>query len=224
MMPKINRDAYNNTTYGSGFKPFCAGAYVGRIQAVRTSWEEMDWDAGRRTQRTAESEQAVMFVFDIAEGEFEGEFSRDFYMKNGSVDPDKDFLHWVRYSWALDPKTGEYKDLVRFDDALKASNPGFDPEPAFDADRWELYVGKLFGFVADGTVRTNDQGYDTWRTNVKPWKVCSADDIREGKHAEPRITDKRTKVAEPITLTPDDGYFAGGSTVSAGAYDDIPFM
>lgn len=218
MMPKINRDAYNNTTYGSGFKPFCAGAYVGRIQAVRTSWEEMDWEVGQRVQRAAATDNAVMLVFDVAEGEFAGEFSRDFYMKNGGIDPDKDFMHWVKYSWA------DLRDLKRFDDALKASNPGFDPAAAFDADRWELYVGKLFGFVADGTVRTNDQGYDTWRTNVKPWKVCSADDIRNGKHAEPRITDKRTKVAEPIKLTPDDGYFAGASTAPAGAYDDIPFM
>ena len=201
-MPKINRDEYNAASVGGSFKEFCPGAYIGRIQAVRTEWEEMDWSMRERVTKTAETDKAVMFIFDIAEGEFAGEFSRDFYFVGGKLDETKDFMHRVKYSW------NDLRDLKRFDDALKASNPGFDPEAAFDADKWELYVGKLFGFVADGTHVTKDNGFDGWRNvHVKDWKVYSVDDIRDGKHDEPRITDKRVK-QEPA---------------QADTYSDVPF-
>lgn len=207
-MPKIDKTEYENAKYGNGggFKPYTAGAYVGVIQAIRTSWEEMDWSVGKRVTKTADDDSAVLIVFDVAEGDCAGEFSRDFYMgADGQLDPRKDFMHSVVYSWA------DLRDLRRFDDALTASNPGFDVQAAFAADKWELYVGRKFGYVADGTVSTNERGYDQWRVRVKPWKVCSVEDIHNGNHAEPRVTDKRTKAADDAA---DD----------TTAYDaDIPF-
>ena len=158
-MPKINRDEYNAAALDGGtFKEFCPGAYVGKIMAVRTEFDEYDFERREVVTRTADSDSAVMFVYDIAEGEFAGEFSRDYYASEN-----KDFLHRVRYSWE------NLRDLKRFDIALKESNPGFNPEAAFDADNWDAYVGKLFGFVADGTHYTKDNGFDGWKNiNVKP--------------------------------------------------------
>lgn len=203
-MPKINRDEYNSTSISGGtFKEFCPGAYVGRITAVRTEFEEYDFERGGVVDKSADKDKAVMFVFDIAEGEFAGEFSRDYY-----ADERKDFMHRVKYSWA------DLRDLKRFDTALKESNRGFDPEAAFDADNWQAYVGKLFGFVADGTRVTKDNGFDAWRNiNVKPWKIYSVEDIRNGNHAEPRITDKRVKI---------EGARADAKP-AADLYADIPF-
>lgn len=186
-MPKINRAEYNNAKYGDSFKQVTPGAYIVQIQAVRTSWDDMDWEQRKRREFSADTDQCVMFVYDIAEGELAGEYSRDFYMDGrGDLDSSKDFMHWVKYSW------DDLKNLKRFDDALRASNPGFDPEAAFDADRWELYVGKKFGVVIDGTVVTSERGYDQWRLRVKPWKVRSIEQIHDGDYPEPYITDKRT--------------------------------
>ena len=99
-------------------------------------------------------------------------------------------------------------------DCFTASNPGFDALAAFEADKWPLFVGKLFGVVLNGTVRTNERGYDQWslRTSTKPYTV---DDIRNGNHAEPRITDKRTQVAAQPSTTP--------AAAAPSYYDDIPF-
>ena len=195
-MPKIDHAEYEAATIGGDFKEFCPGAYVVRIQAVRTSWEEMDWGIRERVERTSDEEKAVLLIWDVAEGEFEGEFSRGFYLDGGEPDQRKDFMHQVLYTW------DDLGDLRQFNDALEKSNPGFDPMAAFEADRWDMYIGKQFGIVVDGTHYTKENGYDGWKTRAKHWKVYSVDDIRSGKHAEPYITDKRTNKDE----APADNY------------------
>lgn len=199
-MPKIDRNEYNSAqeSQGGGFKQLVPGAYVVRIQAVRTEW----YDNWNKVDKRADQERMVWFVFDIAEGEFAGEFSRDFYMRDGRLDPNKDFMHQAAYGWYNLGK------LKLFDRVLRESNPGFDPEAAFDADRWELYVGKCFGVVLNGTVTTNDNGYDQWR--LRAGDIISVQDVRTGNHQEPKVTDKRTKVE---TAQPASG----------GYMDDVPF-
>lgn len=215
-----------------GFKQLEPGAYVAVVQDFRTRWTERNFDTGLNDEFTTimvdpstgavtGSTPALMLLFDIAEGEFAGEFSRDYYMDGIKPKPDKEFLHRWRFYWG---------DLTNEKDAAKAkyvleqftaSNPGFDALAAFSADRWELFIGKKFGIVLNGTVKTNDRGYDQW--NLRPSaKIYSIQDIYNGDHAEPRITDKRTKVATAESSTPS----AGGQDEQApvGVYDDIPFM
>lgn len=202
-MPKIDMKEYNATDTAGGFKQLVPGAYVVAIQAVRTEFEEMDWDLGDRVKRSADKDRAVMFVFDIAEGDFLGEFSRDFYLGvDGKLDERKDWMHSVKYDWS------DMRSFKRFNQALEESNPGFDTMAAFQADRWDMYVGKKFGLVLNGTVSTNDRGYDSWRLRAGKG-IYTVDDIHDGRTPEPRIQDKRVKENAPEPTA---------------VYDDIPFI
>ena len=197
-MPKIDMEEYNAASVG-GFKQLVPGRYVVIIQAVRKEFEEMDWDLGARVTKTVD-DKCVMFPFDIAEGPFCGEFSRDFYIgADGKLDTKKDWMHEVKYHW------DNIEDFKKFNQVLEASNPGFDVMAAFQADRWDMYVGKKFGLVLNGTVTTNDRGYDTWR--LRPGRgIYTVDEVRDGETPEPRITDKRVKLPEPTStyLSDDD--------------------
>ena len=189
-MPKIDMEAYESASSGS-FKQLTPGAYVVAIMQVLDEFEEMDWDVRERVTRTAEKDQAVMFVFDIAEGEFCGEFSRDYYMEDGKPAPNKTWMHQFKYSWAPE----SMRDFKRFNEVLEDSNPGFNVLAALEADKWDMFVGKKFGIVLNGTVSTNDNGYDKW--TLRPgWRVFTVDAVRDGKTPAPRITDKRTPVPE----------------------------
>lgn len=198
-MPKIDMEAYESA--GGGFKQLLPGAYVATVMQVVTEFEEMDWDLRERVTRTADNDQAVMFVFDIAEGEFCGEFSRDYYMEDGKPAANKTWMHQFKYSWAPE----SMRDFKRFNQVLEDSNPGFNVMAAFQADRWDMYVGKKFGIVLNGTVSTNDNGYDKW--TLRPgWRTYTVDEVRDGKTPAPRITDRRTPVpeAEEPESTPYD--------------------
>ena len=198
-MPKIDMQEYEAASSGS-FKQLTPGSYVVSIMQVLDEFEEMDWDLHERVTRTAEKDKAVMFVFDIDEGEFAGEFSRDFYMEDGKPAANKTWMHQMRYSW------DNMADFKRFNMVLEESNPGFDPLAAVQADKWQLFVGKKFGLVLNGTVSTSDNGYDKW--TLRPgWKPYSVEDVRNGSTPAPRIKDKRTQ--EPA--------------LSTDYYDDIPY-
>ena len=197
-MPKIDMNAYESATETSGSggsRPtFTAGAYVLRIQAVRTAWET------RNGLQRAEDRKCVRIVFDVAEGDCAYMMSDDdFY-----AGEDNDFKHSCWLSWK---NMGFLKRIMR---VLAESNPGFDPMAAFQADRWDLFVGKLFGAVVDGEVDTNDRGYDRWR-NLSVGEWCTVADIRSGNHREPRIQDNRTAQA-PASYGASDPYSA-----------DVPF-
>lgn len=204
-MPKIDMAEYNATDASTGgFKQLVPGAYVVTIQAVRTQFEEMDWNIGERVLRDYDTDNCVLFVFDIAEGEFTGEFSREFYLGlDGKLDTRKDFLHSVKYDWS------DLRSFKKFNQVIEDSNPGFNVMAAFNADKWDMYVGKQFGLVLNGTVSTNDRGYDTWKLRVGRG-IYTVDDVHDGKTPEPRITDKRTPVAPSTAATADQ-------------YCDVPF-
>lgn len=188
-MPRIDNAAYEQAEerQAGGFQQPTPGAYELRIQTVRTQWEEMDFQAGLHVPKNADGENAVLFVYDIDAGEFAGEYSREFYMSGDRLDPNKDFMHQVKYTW------GDLGRLKLFNRVLAACNPGFDPLAAMQADQWQMFVGKRFGAVLNGTVTTNDNGFDNWK--LRCGDIVTVEDVRTGNHAEPKITDKRKKGA-----------------------------
>ena len=107
---------------------------------------------------------------------------------------------------------GAFKGNIQ---ALDESNPGFDALAAFQADRWELFIGKKVGIVVgEEEYRGND---GTVKTRLGFPRLKSIQDIRAGKF----------KVPEPKKLKDDEqGYNAAPAKadVSESVYDeDIPF-
>lgn len=178
-MPKIDIDEYNAASEPSAFEQITPGAYVAKVQKILTEGKSLygAW--------TSDEKQYVVVLFDIAEGKFAGEYSRDFYA-------DKDWLHCDYLSWK---NIGFLKKKLN---AFTNSNPGFDALAAFQADKWEMFVGKLFGVVLDGEVSTNDYGNDRWK--LKVGDVIDAQTVRDGKAREPKITDNRLKFEESKPL------------------------
>lgn len=214
-MPAFNN--YNNVqgNFSEGFKQLEPGGYVVRVQAVRTEWTERDYQSGLDRDCSTRNDAAVMLVFDIADGEFAGEYSKEYFCNaDGTPKQEQDWRHRFPLYWGDLNNTKDAERTKYMLDCFTASNPGFDALAAFEADKWQLFVGKLFGVVLNGTVRTNERGYDQWnlRTSTKPYTV---DDIRNGNHAEPRITDKRTQVAAQPSTT--------AAAAAPSYYDDIPF-
>ena len=214
-MPAFNNYNQVQGNFSDGFKQMEPGAYVVRVQAVRTEWTERDYQSGLDRDCSTVNDAAVMLVFDVADGEFAGEYSKEYFCNaDGTPKPEQDWRHQFKLYWG-DLNNQKDAERTRYMlDCFTASNPGFDALAAFEADKWPLFVGKLFGVVLNGTVRTNERGYDQWslRTSTKPYTV---DDIRNGNHAEPRITDKRTQVAAQPSTT--------AAAASPSYYDGIPF-
>lgn len=227
-MPQCNIDAALevDVTEG-GFKQVEPGHYVLRVVDIRTQWTERDYQTGVDKQCSTQYDNAVLFIYDIADGEFAGEYSRDFFFaQGGKYDPEKDYMHQYKLYWGNlnDPKDlGEIKSLLN---VFTRSNPGFDAVAAFKADQWQLFIGKLFGAVLNGTVRTNDKGYDNWRCRPGR-KVYTPEEIYSGNFTTasgevkpipaPRITDKREKVDAAPTAAP------ASMLPPTDIYGDIPF-
>ena len=196
-MPVIDSAAYADAeaTQGGGFRQVTPGAYVLRVVDVLTEWEEYDSDFGgkmahhtRTGPADAGGEDRVKLVYDIAEGELAGEYSRDYYMDGGRPAANKAWMHWCDYQWS---NLGKLKN---FNEVLAACNPGFDPMAALTADRWEMFQGRTFGAVLNGTVKTNDNGYDDWTCRCSA-QIITAQQVRDGDFRPPRVTDRRTKPA-----------------------------
>lgn len=205
-MPKIDMNEYNNAkeSQGGGFAQPEPGVYKLRIMAVRTEWEEYDFQAGGKVGKTSDEDRSVQFVYDIDDGEFEGEYSRDFFMDGTEPAPNKDWMHQTKYGW------WNLGRLKLQNNVLATWNPGFDPMAAFQADRWDMFVGKKFAAVVNGTVSTNDNGFDNWRLRCGDW--ITPEQLASGDHKEPKVTDKRRK---PTAQANDDPFGYG---------DDLPFV
>lgn len=158
-MPKLG-DNFNNvqeSTIGDGFKRMVPGVYMCRIQAVHTEWATL---GGRQK---AEDRECVQVLVDVDEGEFAGEYSRDFYVG-------KDWAHALYMSW----KPTAQGILKHSFHALDEANPGFDSQAAFEADQWMQFIGRRVLVGWNGAERTNDRGYVN--VNVRPSKmVCAGD-------------------------------------------------
>lgn len=183
-MPYIDMTEYSKAEAkqgGGGIEQMTPGVYELMIQAVRTQWTKKD---GTVTDGIAK--KTVMLVWDVASGDFALKYSDPYFLDwENKPDPDKDFMHREFMSWSnLDYLKGKFE-------VLKACNPGFDPLAAFQADQWDMFVGKTFWAVVDGTVTLNDKGYDRWALEVGEW--LTPEQVRTGDHRDPKETDNRRK-------------------------------
>lgn len=203
-MPKINMQEYEAAEAMSGERArMGAGGYVVIIQAVRTEGTD---GMGRRIDYV-NAKEYVKLIYDVAEGDFAGKFSDEYW--SGT---DKDYGHQIFMSWK---NMGALKNTIN---CLDESNPGFDAMAAFEADKWELFIGKKLGIVVgEEEYRAND---GTIKTRLGFPRIKSVQDIHDGKFRVPALK----KLEED-----NDGYFAAPSTPAPGqaasVYDeDIPFM
>ena len=183
-MPKINHEEYDAATPSGGgdFQRMGAGGYECIIQAVRTD--------------AAETRKYVKLIFDIAEGELAGKFSDDYW-----AGEDKDWGHQFYLSWK---NWGALKNVLQ---CLSESNPGFDAEAAFEADRWELFIDKKLGIVFGEEEYLGNDG--TVKTRLGFGRAKSIQDIRDGRFKVPPL-----KKLEGADVPP---------TPAADTYDDVPF-
>ena len=194
-MPVINRAEYNNATakVGSsgGIEQMEPGIYELSIQAIRLNWTKKDG-----TVTDGLSKQCVKVVYDVASGPFAQKYSDAYFMDwNTQPKEDMDFMHSCFLSWKnLDYFKGRIE-------ALNADNPGFDALAAFEADRWDLFIGKKFWAVVDGTVTLNDNGYDRWTYDVGAW--LTPQQAASGEY-KANVTDNRVRGGSQ--LPPVDAY------------------
>lgn len=199
-MPKIDMTAYKDASSGGTFKAMEPGIYPCKIVRVNTVFEAYDGT------KTAERDQVAQFVVDVSDGEFAGEFSRDFYSG-------KEYIHALSVGWGK----SDIWQLKQLNTVLTADNPGFDPLAAFEADRWDMFVGKKLHVLFNGYERTNDRGY----TNVN---VRASKPVPPDSDAIPRV---KTESGEWVDW---DAYQLGKTAKDAGldvkfepVNDDVPF-
>ena len=206
-MPKLNEtfdNAQESTAGGGEFKRMDPGAYMCRIQAVRTEWSD-----SRGNRWTSDEKQYVKLILDIDEGEHAGEFSREYW--DGE---DKDWGHTLYMSWT--PRAlGILKHTLK---ALDEANPGFDSRAAFEADQWMLFIGKKCRVLWNGQERTNDRGYVN--VNVRPDRIVTADE-----NPEPKVELERGGTVKWSDYQQVEGQQSTAQAATGAAYDDssIPF-
>lgn len=183
-MPKIDRNEYASAEAkiggGGGFEQMEPGVYELYIQAVRTEWDT------KQGHTDGLKKQCVRVVWDVASGQFEKKYTEAYFVDwEGKPDPEKDYMHSCYLSW----KNMDYfKGRIQ---ALNAANPGFDALAAFEADQWQMFLGKRFWAVIGGTVDINDNGYDRWKLDVEAW--ITPEQAKSGDHPEPTVKDERGK-------------------------------
>lgn len=201
-MPKIDKEAYESAEASTGgeYRRMPAGGYIAVIQAVRT-----DGPAGNGGRVDyVNAKEYIKLIWDVAEGEFAGRFSDDYWSGE-----DKDYGHQIFLSWK---NMGAFKGNIQ---AIDESNPGFDALAAFEADRWEMFIGKKVGIVlGEEEYRANDGSV---KTRFGFPRLKSVQDIRDGKFRVPPL--------KKLDDGHQDGYFAAPAQAPApSAYDDsIPF-
>ena len=145
---------WNNITASSdgGFTPLPAGPYVARIVGMTDN----------------ESREYVEVVFDIAEGEHAGYYSDDW----GKSHP---YAHHFFLSYK-DSALGMLKGRLN---AIAKSNPGFDPEAAWNAGRLDMFANRLVGINLQEEEYERNDGETGTRLNV--CQVIDAQMVRDGK-------------------------------------------
>jgi hypothetical protein len=150
-MRSVNWNNINATNDG-GFTPLPAGPYVARLTELNDN----------------ESREYVEAVYDIAEGEHAGYYSDDW----GKSHP---YAHHFFMSYK-DSALGMLKGRL---DAIAKSNPGFDPEAAWNAGRLDMFVGRLVGINLQEEEYERNDGDTGTRLNV--CQVVDAQMVRDGK-------------------------------------------
>lgn len=154
------------------------------------------------------------FVYDIAEGEFEGYYGDDW----GQSHPYAHSFTKNKFDFDGNPD-GRFK---RFLMDLQHSNRG-----KFDIAAWqaaacdvEMFVGCQIGIVLQKMLKTNNKGVDTEYLEV--YYTTEAADIRNGDYKLPEVRDKRQKAS---AIKPTAPSITAPAAVKPSAVDtaDIPF-
>lgn len=200
-MPKLDRVKWESTNESAGgdFKRLEPCVAMCQVQAVRTKWKD-----SRGVEHTSDEKQYVKLIVDIVEGDFAGEFSRDFW-----AGEDKDYGHTLYMSWS-ERALGMLKHTFR---AFDEANPGFDSMAAFEADKWGMFVGKRVLVCWNGEEYDANDG--SVKLRVRPDRALTSSD-----NARPRVT---TKDGRRIDWA---DYSAVQRETPSAAYsdEDIPFM
>lgn len=110
----------------------------------------------------------VELVWDIAEGEHRGHYSDEW----GKAHP---YAHHLFLSYK-DTALGMLKGRL---EAIRDSNPGFDPFAAWDAGRLDMFANRILGInLQEEEYLTND---DQVRTRLNVCQVVTADKVRNGE-------------------------------------------
>lgn len=199
-MPKLP-DTFNDVAESSAgeYKTLQPGVYMCRVQAVRTEGED-----ARGNHWDSEKKQYVKLILDIAEGEYADYFNDDYWN-----DESKDWGHTLYMSWK-ETAQGMLKHTFR---SFEEANAGFDARAAFEADKWELFVGKLL------LVSWNGQEYEANNGDTK---------VRVRPDRAVTDSDKVRTTIEQLDGTKVDveQYHASVAAVepeSVDTYSDVPF-
>ncbi len=177
-MPRVNFSDIESSNGGSGFKELTPGTYVCAIQKVQTKW----YSNFERKEMTSDETSKARLVVDIVEGEFAGEFSRDYYDT-----ADKDWMHAFFIDWSPD-KLPRCKRVL---ECITASNPGFDAMAAFEADQWTMLIGKRLMVSFNGYERILDTGNERLNARIPDSPKVYAVGCDAGEIDAPRV--KRAK-------------------------------
>jgi len=133
-----------------------------------------------------EAKEYYELIYDIAEGEFKGIYSEDYYK-----DEDKDFRHRIIVSY----KNGNLSNVKRLIEVVEQSNPGLNWSGAP-----EELNGALLGAVfqeeeyeaRDGSVGVSISNFATLKTTMEidagEFKVPSLRKLRGSKVVQPTVT------------------------------------
>ncbi len=186
-MRNVDWGSVTATADGGDFKRPAPGGYVVRLVSL------VDNDA----------KEYVEAIFDIAEGEFTNYYSDDW----GQSHP---YAHHFFISYK-DTALGMLKGRL---EAIKASNPGFDPFAAWDAGRLDMFANRLVG------INLQEEEYEyngEVKTRLNVCQVVRVQDVRDGK-VKPKDTKKLDGSAA------DRAFDAQAATAPANVYNGaIPF-
>lgn len=177
-MPKISWGNVPDSTEG-GFEKLPAGPYVVRVVSAR-------YDSMKNYTEV---------VYDIAEGEHAGYYSDAW----GQTHP---FAHRFFMSYKDKALSMTKWRLNSFTE----SNPGFDAMAASDADRFDLFTGRIVG------VNIQEEEYEyngEVKTRMTVCEVWPAQAVRDGK-VKPKGkkkldgSEEAKQSAQPYQLTADD--------------------
>ena len=130
--------------------------------------------------------QYVRFSFDIAEGPSKGTYAKSQY-------PIGDVM-----SWKSDGALGMTKHKLH---VFADSNPGFDPNAAFQTDDWRQFVGRAVGIVVRERLYTKKDGSDGHGVEVA--SLTTPDAIRAGDFVVPGPRDARTGAGAASAAAPN---------------------
>lgn len=164
-MPKLDNFDQVEESTAKEFKTMDPGVYMCRVQAIRT-----EGDDARGNHWTSDRKQYVVVVVDVDEGEHAGKFSEDYW-----AGEDKDYAHRFYMSWK-ETARGMLKHTFR---AFDEANSGFDSQAAFEADKWEMFVGKRVLVQWNGREYESNRG--EVRMSVRPDRALTGDDNPRAK-------------------------------------------